>query len=430
MDSFQLRGNLLFFDEEKKLNLLKNKVLLVKDGLIAGIKDEPEKDYPGPLYDYQDKLILPGMSDLHAHASQYPYRGVGSDKELIEWLSRYAYPTESRYQDLSYAEKSYEVFTEHLRKSYTTRITVFTTIHKEASLLLMKKMEEKGLAGYVGLVNIDQNAPDYYRHKDATESLRVTREFLEEAKEYSLVKPIITPRFAPSCDEELLKGLGQLAEEYSLPVQSHLDETISEVAWVKELFPNYESYTDVYYKNHLFGNPSKTVMAHCIWNTDEEIKRLKDNGVYVAHCPECNFNLMSGIAPIRKYLDNGIHVGLGSDVSGGTSLDLTLQVREAMHASKMRSRYLAKDEKPLSLVDAFYLATLGGGSFFGKVGSFLEGYQADILVIEDEPSTFLYPFDLEQRLEHFLQLPQETKLLKKFISGREVYSSLEEKKSD
>ncbi len=419
-NSFQLKGNLCFVDEEKKLHLLENKVLVVKEGKIDKILDDFDFHSPLPVIDRSGRLILPGMSDLHAHASQYPYHGIGSDCELLEWLGRHAFPTESKYQDLSFAERAYEKFSEDLRKSYTTRISLFATLHKDATLLLMKKMEEKGLRGYVGLVNMDQNCVEYLQEKDAESALEKTEQFIQQAAEFTLVKPIITPRFALSCSEAELKGLGELSIQYSLPVQSHLDENPSEILETARLFPGYKNYSDIYYRNHLFGNPNKTVMAHCIYNNEEEVEMLKDNGVYVAHCPECNLNVMSGIAPIRKYLDRGIHVGLGSDVSGGSNLDLTLQIRALMQVSKAYSRLVDSKARPLSLVDGFALATIGGGSFFGKVGSFLEGYEADILVIDDHPESFLLPFSLGERLEHFLMRADETTLVAKFISGRRV----------
>ena len=419
-NSFQLKGNLCFVDEKKELHLFENKVLVVKDGKIEKIKDDFDFSLPYTIIDKSGRLILPGFSDLHAHASQYPFHGIGSDCELLEWLGIHAFKTEAKYQDLTFAEKAYELFTEDLRKSYTTRISLFATLHKEATLVLMKKMEEKGLAGYVGLVNMDQNCVDYLQEKDAPSALVKTEEFIKEANPFELVKPIITPRFALSCSDAELKGLGELSLKYSLPVQSHLDENPSEIAETMKIFPEYKNYTDIYYQNHLFGNPNKTIMAHCIYNNADEVKLLKDNNVYVAHCPECNLNVMSGIAPIRKYLDEGIHVGLGSDVAGGSSLDLTLQIRAAMQVSKAYSRIVDKSAKPLSLIDGFTLATLGGGSFFGKAGSFLPGYEADILVIDDHASDRLIDFSLEDRLEHFLMRPDETTLVSKFISGRRV----------
>ena len=166
----------------------------------------------------------------------------------------------------------------------------------------------------------------------------VFSQWLEEIKRrYDHTYPILTPRFTPSCTDELMTELGKIQREYHIPIQSHLSENFGEIAWVKELCPTSRFYGDAYDMFGLFGtkpaaneevsNPASassntcpTIMAHCVHSTDEEIQMIKDQGVYIAHCPESNTDIASGIAPIRRYLDMGLHVGLGTDVAGGFSL--------------------------------------------------------------------------------------------------------------
>ena len=174
-----------------------------------------------------------------------------------------------------------------------------------------------------------------------------------------------------------------MQKEYQVPVQSHLSENLSEIAWVKELFPWSSCYGDVYHQCGLFGREAKTIMAHCVHSCDIEVEMMREKGVYVAHCPQSNINLSSGIAPIRRYLEEGIPVGLGSDIAGGANLSMFRHMADAIGASKLYWRLVDQEKKPLTMEEVFYLATKGGGSFFGKAGSFEKGYELDALVMDD-----------------------------------------------
>ena len=232
-----------------------------------------------------------------------------------------------------------------------------------------------------------------------------------------LVRPIITPRFVPSCTPALLQACGNLAREYQLPVQSHLSENVSEIEWVAELEPESENYGDAYNRYGLFGQ-TPTIMAHCVWTHGRELELMKKNGVMVAHCPTSNFNLSSGLAPIRSLLDEGLPVGLGSDISGGHDLNMFRMIVYAIQVSKMH--YQQDHSKPfLTLPEAFWMATKSAGSFFGKVGSFEPGYEFDALVIDD---SVLYPdeYSLPHRLERFIYVGDDRQIAHRFCRGKEV----------
>lgn len=423
-NSFVLKGNICYSETKDQLSVTDRGYLVCREGICQGVYPVlPEKYQDLPVIDYQDRLIIPGMADLHIHAPQYPFRGLGMDLELLEWLNTHTFPEESRYADLEYARRAYQIFAGDLRNSATTRAVIFGTIHIPATNLLMELLEATGLKTYVGKVNMDQNSPDYLTEKNAKSALENTAAWLSEVKDkYSDTQPIITPRFAPTCTDALLEGLGNLQKSTGLPVQSHLSENLSEIGWVKELFPWSSCYGGVYDRCGLFGKDAKTVMAHCVYSSDEEVELMKKNQVYIAHCPQSNINLSSGIAPIRRYLEEGLLVGLGTDVAGGANMSMFRCIADAVGVSKLYWRLVDQERKPLTAEEAFYMATKGGGSFFGKVGSFEEGYELDALVLDDSGIRSAKVLDTKERLERYLYLAEEGgKLAGKYVAGREIF---------
>ena len=422
-DSFVLKGNICYAKTKDQLSVTDQGYLVCCQGLSKGVYPVLPEEYRNlPVTDYQDMLIVPGMTDLHIHAPQYPFRGLGMDLELLEWLDTHTFPEESRYKDLDYAEKAYGIFAEDLKQSATTRAVVFGTVHVPATGLLMEKLEDTGLVTYVGKVNMDQNSTDDLRETDAVTALDATAAWIEETKgKYQNTRPILTPRFAPTCSGPLMEGLGKLQREYGLPVQSHLSENLSEIEWVKELFPWSSCYGDVYEHYGLFGGQAKTVMAHCVHSSDTEVELMKKKGVYVAHCPQSNINLSSGIAPIRRYLEEGIPVGLGTDMAGGANISMFRCMADAVGVSKLYWRLADQGKRPLAMEEVFYLATKGGGSFFGKAGSFEEGYELDALVLDDKGIRSTRTLGTEERLERCIYLAEEGKRLAgKYAAGKKV----------
>jgi guanine deaminase len=429
MEGFVLKGNICYSKSLTELVTKESSYLVCIQGKSCGVFDELPDEYKGlPLVDYGDKLIIPGLIDLHIHASQYSYRGLGMDLELMDWLQKYAFPEEAKYASLEYAYKAYSIFAQQLKKSATTRACIFATRHREGTEVLMKLMEETGLITYVGKVNMDREAPDIIREESAEYSAKETVLWIEESMvAYTNTKPVITPRFVPSCTDELMEKLGQIQKKYGVPVQSHISENLGEIEFVKELRPDNDFYGDVYDQYGLFGKDYennravKTVMSHCVWSTDKEIELMKNNGVFVCHCPASNMNVASGIAPIRTYLDRGLKVGLGSDVAGGQTESLFRAVTDAIQVSKLRWRLVDESLKPLTFEEAFYMATVGGGEFFGKVGSFEEGYEFDAVVLDDSTAPHPQELNLLQRLERAAYLSVDLNgVCAKYVAGRQV----------
>ena len=421
--NFVVKGNIISSKNPSELAIHENAFLVCAEGLTAGIFPELPEEYASfPLYDYGKCLIIPGLVDLHVHAPQYTYRGLGMDKELLDWLQTYAFPEESRYEDPDYAERAYRIFVEKMRTNATTRACIFATAHVPATLLLMEMLEKSGLITYVGKVSMDRNAPAPLCEESPAVAAAAVEKWLKTSlKKYKNTKPMLTPRFIPSCTDDLLTSLGRFQKKYHVPVQSHLSENLSEIAWVRELCPYSSDYGEAYEHFGLFGGNAPTVMAHGVWPGKREFARIKERGVYIAHCPQSNTNIASGIAPVRQYLDAGIHIGLGSDVAGGSSDSIFRAMVDAIQVSKLRWRLITQDDAPITLDEAFYMATAGGGEFFGKDGKFEEGYEFDAVVLDDENLPTPREFSTHERLERIVYLGDDRNIAAKFVAGRKLF---------
>ena len=427
--SFILKGNICQTKTTKELDLHENSYVVCVDGVSRGIFNEIPSEYNGlEVIDCGDQLIFPGMIDLHVHAPQFAFRGMCMDLELMDWLNQYTFPEEEKYENLEYAREAYAMFVDALKRGATTRGSIFATRHRKATELLMELMEESGLVSYVGKVNMDREASERLTEESAEISAYETFGWLNGIKgKFENTKPILTPRFIPCCTDKLMEELREIQMAYGIPVQSHLSESKGEIEFVKFLRPTNLFYGEAYNDYDLFGKNDdintdvKTIMAHCVWSTDEEVELMLKNGVYVAHCPASNMNLTSGIAPIRKYLDKGMNIGLGSDVAGGHSDSIFRAITDAIQVSKLYFRLVDESCKPLIFAEAFYLATKGGGSFFGNVGSFEEGYEFDAVVLDDSLLPHPQQLNLAERMERAVYLGLDGNgVTAKYVAGRKI----------
>ena len=418
---FALKGNIIFTESEKHFNVIENGYIICNDGIVVDVfKEIPECYSNIEVIDYDNKIIIPGMADLHIHASQFTYRGLGMDLELLPWLDTYAFREEAKYANEEYAHIAYERFCEALKRSVTSHASIFATLHVNATCILMDKLEEAGLNACVGKINMDRNSPDYLI-QSTQESIDDTEEWVNRTlNHYQNIKPIITPRFIPTCTDTLMSGLGKIALKTNTPVQSHLSEAKGEIAYVKSLYSGFRYQGEIYDKYGLFGS-TPTIMAHCVYPTDEELNLIEKNGLYIAHCPQANMNIVAGIAPIRKMLDRGIHIGLGTDIAGGFSISILRAISDTIQVSKLYNMIIDEKCKPLSLPEVFYMATKGGGSFFGKTGSFESGYGMNAVVIDDAYFNSGYDFSIEQRLERIVYLSSDRDIFAKYVNGKKVF---------
>lgn len=430
------KAHILYTKERSRFEVLENGYVAVDaDGCVTGVAaDLASLDcQDAEVVDFGDCLLIPAMNDLHVHAPQYRNQGIAMDLELLPWLQNYTFPEEMKYADTAYAERMYRRFVRDLWRFGTMRACVFATIHTESTRLLMRLFQEAGMGALVGKVAMNRNCPEalsesveactqgyesllssYSTETNLTPPSSLLPQLGEAGRGLPLVRPIITPRFIPTCTPEMLRACGQLAAKYQLPVQSHLSENKDEIAWVQALEPDSTCYGDAYDRYGLFGQ-TPTVMAHCVWTEGEELELMKRRGVMVAHCPTSNFNVASGMAPIRKFLDEGLHVGLGSDISGGHDLNIFRMMVYAIQVSKMH--YQQQHERPfLTLSEAFWMATKSAGSFFGHVGSFEPGYEFDALVIDDSELNH-DNYSLLERMERYIYLGDDRQIIHRFCRG-------------
>lgn len=410
-----IKGHIIFTEDKLSFSVHENSYLVISDKKVVGIYKQLEEKYKDiKVTDYEDAIIIPSFIDLHIHAPQYMQIGLGLDLGLIDWLSKYTFKNEELFEDVEYANDIYSQFVDELYINGTLRSCIFATIHNESTQILIEQLKRKKLSAYVGKVNMNQNTPANLI-QSTKQSIKETIEFIKKNSTDDLIKPIITPRFAPSCTSDLLSELGDISKKYCIPVQTHLAETKNEVKWVKQLFSDSKNYSDVYKKNNLYAI-QKTLMVHAIYLEEEEKLMAKDKNVYLVHCPNSNMNLSSGIMPTTEYIDRNINVGLGSDVGAGHKIGMQHTITSAIQCSKMRHSFNEK-ERILNESEAFYLATKVNGSFFGKVGSFEKDYLFDALVIKDSNIFSIHLNPLE-RLQHFLYCGNSNSIIARYLEGQ------------
>lgn len=376
-----LHGDIVHAPSFGRLVCMEGGYLAAVDGRVEGVYETlPEKFADAHVTECGSSIITQSFCDMHLHAPQYPLLGLGLDMQLLDWLNAYTYPEEARFADTEYAKRVYEAFAQDLVNGGTTRVALYSSIHTEASVELAKSFEKRHITGFAGKVNMDRNCPEALREETET-SLRDTEEFIERMKEFRLIKPMITPRFAPVCSERLLSGLGKIAAKYDIPVQTHLSENIAEITWVKELFPDAVGYWHVYERAGLMRPGS--LMAHCIYSGDTERHVMRDNGVWAVHCPCSNMDLASGIMPVRRFINGDVNVVLGSDISGGAAIFMPRIMEATVRISKMNWLATAQTERILSIVEAFYLATSAGAKRMGCGEGFAAGDPLHCIVADD-----------------------------------------------
>ena len=251
--------------------------------------------------------------------------------------------------------------------------------------------------------------------------MRDTLRWLDRCQDTCRIHPILTPRFTPSCTDKLMEFLGRLAAERGLPVQSHLSENRAEIQWVRELHPDCEQYWETYAKYGLWND--RTLMAHCVWSDEWERQAMKNAGVTVVHCPDSNLNLCSGTAPVRTMLTEGVRVALGSDIAGGDHLDMFDVTAAAIRASKIRRMTDPAVPAPLTVAEAWYLATSAGAEWFGEQPGFAPGNALHAMVLSDSALPHGKSLTPAQRLEREVYRRQPNALRAVYSAGRKVFEA-------
>jgi len=364
----------------------------------------------------QHQILLPGLVDLHVHAPQWPQLGSALDRPLEEWLQAYTFPLEARYADLEFAHGVYESLVDGLLANGTTTALYFGTIHLEATQRLADICLRRGQRALIGRVAMDDptQCPAYYRDASAEIAEEQTRAFITYVKSLPgnsarLIQPVITPRFIPSCSDDLLHRLGALAAETGCHVQTHCSESDWQHAYVLERC----GVSDTIALDR-FGLLSRhTVLAHGNFIGEEDADRIVRRGAGIAHCPLSNAYFSDAVFPLRRMLARGMHIGLGTDIAGGASASILDNARQAVIASRLlesgvdsarRREERGLPESRIDALTALWLATVGGGIALDlPIGAFVPGYQFDAIVIDGDRADCNWRLDAGDAPDAILQ---------------------------
>ncbi|KFI92987.1 guanine deaminase [Bifidobacterium saguini DSM 23967] len=426
--------------------------LIDEHGIIQSVLEPDDERYQAERAQAQERgiyhaiaegsYLLPGFIDLHVHAPQWAQDGTGLDEPLEVWLGKYTFPTEAKFADEAFAHKVYEDLVSRMLSTGTTTASYYATVDRKGSLVLAQEAVRLGQRALVGKVVMDdpEANPEYYRDASAQAAIEETERFIEEVAELSQssvqgVYPVITPRFIPSCTDEALRGLGELAAHYHdvAYIQTHCSESDWEHGYAYERYGKSDTHM-----LHEFGLlTDRSILAHSVYLSEEDMEVYAQTGAVAVHCPLSNAFFAGSVAPIRRYLDAGMHVAIGSDISGGYNPDLYGAIRQAVTSSRMLetgvNRDLAAGERgvansALTLNNAFYVATAGGGESLGlPIGRLEAGYAWDAQVVDTKfPSARLPIFedneptsDIFQKIVN-LAVPENIRTV--WVQGREVVS--------
>ncbi|MCR5992968.1 guanine deaminase [Enterobacter ludwigii] len=385
-----------------------------------------------------DQYLLPGLIDLHVHAPQWPQMGKALDKPLEKWLNDYTFPLEARYADVDFARRNYTELVSALLANGTTTAVYFATLHTESSVELARICLAQGQRALVGRVAMDDpsQCPDYYRDETAASAEAETRAFIRAVAELpgntaKRVLPVITPRFIPSCTDDLLKRLGTVARETGCHVQTHCSESDWEHGYVKERLGK----TDTVALRDFGLLTPKTILAHSNHIEDDDADLIKKTGAGVAHCPLSNFYFANAVFPLRAMLDRGLNVGLGTDIAGGHSPSVFDACRHAITASKalndgvdarIKPEHRGRPGSAVSFKEAFWLATAGAGGVLElPVGKLEVGYQFDAIVIDTRAAgsdIYIHPAEdqPEDKLQKIIFNARRNNISRVWVDGKAV----------
>lgn len=376
-------GKLLNPITEDQSEYFSDGALAVSDDKIIfkGYRNDAVSIFPSAeIIDFPKCVIVPGLIDLHTHLPQLGAVGIGKGK-LLDWLDNYIFPLEMKFSDKAYAFKTAELFFNKLLLHGTTTAVCFASSGKSGACEAFKAAQKIGYRAYIGNALMDCGAPGelcYSPEKNIADALEIANCW--HGSNGGKLNYILSPRYALACSERLLKMTADIAKTDGFFIQTHLAENHSEAEAVLKKFPSAKSYTDYYLKTGILND--KTILAHCIHLSDNEISIIHDNGSAIAHCPVSNRFLISGVMPFVKYRKTDIPIGFGTDIAAGYSFSLLHEARESVENSKVLSHFSGSLET-ISPSTAFYTATLGAAKILSEeqtLGSLEIGKFADFAI--------------------------------------------------
>lgn len=392
-----LRGEAITFvsdpfltDSQKALRHESDALVLIKDGRIAefGDFDTLKSKIPAgvAVEHYTNALISAGFIDGHVHYPQIQMVGAYGE-QLLDWLNKYTFPTEEEFADKAYAKSVANEFLNELIRAGTTTAAVYCTVFPQSVDAFFEESARRNTRMIAGKVMMDRNAPAKLldtAKSSYDDTLALCKRWHKNGRQLYCV----TPRFAPTSTPEQLQAAGELFQNGiadGVFMQTHVDENIAEIAWVKELFPKSKNYLDVYDQARLVG--PRAVFGHGVHCTEAEFSVLHQRGAGVCHCPTSNMFLGSGLfkAFTAKDPKRPVRVGLGTDLGAGTSFSQLQTLNEAYKVAQLNST-------KLDAAHAFYLATRGGAELLyleDTIGSLAPGMEADIVVLDLGATQFM-----------------------------------------
>ncbi|MEG3113338.1 guanine deaminase [Pantoea sp. T14] len=401
---------------------LEDGVLLLREGRVVGLHEwqsVSEQLNTHDIIDMRGKLIMPGFVDTHIHYPQTEMIGAFGE-QLLEWLNQYTFPVEAQYHCPDHAAQMSAFFLHQLLANGTTSALVFGTVHPQSVDALFSAAEALDMRIIAGKVMMDRNAPDYLT-ETPEESYQQTRALITRWHERGRLSYALTPRFAPTSSPALLEKVQQLREEFpDTWLHTHLSENPQEIAWVKALFPERAGYLDVYHHYKLTGR--RSVFAHCIHLEEREWQCLHDTDSSIAFCPTSNLFLGSGLFNIKRSWQQGVKVGIGTDVGAGTTFNMLQTLGEAYKVGQLQ-------QYKISAAEAFYHATLGGAHALDldhAIGNFNPGKEADFVVLDPAVSALQTlrignSKDIWEKLFVLMTLGDDRNIAQTWVNGRPVW---------
>ncbi len=376
-----------YVTEIKSVRYIPDGLLVIENGTIKdfGSYEQLESKYSGiSITDYSNLLIMPGFIDTHIHYPQTPMI-ASYGTQLLDWLNKYTFPQEKKYQNKQYAQEIASFFLDELLKNGTTTALVFPAVFPESVDAFFEEALRRNLRMISGKVMMDRNAPDYLTDTPQS-SYQESKELIQKWHKQGRLLYAVTPRFAGTSSEKQLQLARQLLEEFpGVYLHTHLSETVQEVKWIAGLFPDSKNYLDIYDQFGLVGD--KSIFAHGVQLSDSEFKRLSEAKGAIAFCPTSNLFLGSGLFKLHKAksTETPIKVGIATDIGGGTSFSILQNLNEAYKIVQLQGQNV-------SSFQGLFLATLGGAkalSLEDKIGNFEIGKEADFIVLDSQATPLM-----------------------------------------
>lgn len=404
----------------KEVQYFPDGLLVVEDGKVAALGAAesmmPDIGAHTEVTDYSGKLVVPGFIDCHVHFSQVDIIGSYGE-QLLDWLERYAYPAEEAFADAEHANAVAEFFVDELLRNGTTTALVFPTVHPQSVDAIFEAADKRGMRLVSGKVLMDENCPDTLRD-DAETAYTQSCKLIEKWHGRNRLGYAITPRFALTSSEAQLTAAGRLAAEFpDMHVHTHLAEHKDEVDLIAKKFPWSRSYFDVYEQTGLARE--RSVFAHCLHLDETDRQRMAQLGTAIAFCPTSNLFLGSGLFDLEAAEERGIRVGVGTDVGGGTSLNMFRTLSEAYKVLHLQGQSMPGFK-------ALYLATLGAAQALridDRIGNFTAGKEADFVVLDYDGSPLTgrrlsQTRDVSERLFALITLGDDRNVAATHVMGR------------